>query len=68
MAAGHPDAANYPLAMLWDEAELLVQRQNNHMITAAVLMQGAMSSTGMTATKESVKRFTELIKGLDNGE
>lgn len=63
-ANGHPDAIDYPIAMVWEEAELVVDRKNGELATIAVVIQRATSTTGMTAGKETAAEFNKFIKGL----
>ncbi len=64
LANGHPEAMNYPLGMVSDEAELIVERQNRNLATGAILMQAAVGSTQYTEMGEV---FRQLIAEL-NGE
>jgi hypothetical protein len=64
LANGHPDAGDYPIAMVWDEAEIVVDRKNGELVTVAVVIQKATSTTGMTAGAEAVKAFNDFIRGL----
>jgi hypothetical protein len=58
---GHPDAGLYPFGVVWDEAELVVQRLNNQQATAAILIQAAISSV---LAEEGGKQFGDLIDRL----
>jgi len=64
---GHPDAYAYSVSRIWEEAELVVERQNRMIVNLAVVIQKATGTTGMTASKETVKSFNDFIKTL-NGE
>lgn len=61
LANGHPDALDYPLGMVSDEAELIVERQNRNLATGAILMQAAV---GSTQYKEMGEVFRQLIAEL----
>lgn len=50
--------------MVWEEAELVVDRKNGELATIAVVIQRATSTTGMTAGKETAAEFNKFIKGL----
>lgn len=58
---GHPEAAEYVIGRVWDEAELVVERLNSQMVTEAILVQSAVASL---LTKEGGKEFTKLTKRL----
>ena len=65
MDHGHSRARQYPLGMLWEEAELVVERVNREEASRAVIMQNTIASI---LTKEGGKAFQKLIKDLfDNG-
>lgn len=53
--------------MMWEEAELVVERQNANLATVGAIIQAATATTGMAAGKESAKHFKDLIDRL-NGE
>ncbi|MEG3175867.1 hypothetical protein U1872_06465 [Sphingomonas sp. RB3P16] len=52
------------ISQVWEEAEIVVERKNGELVTAAVVIQKATSTTGMTAGKEAVAAFNTFIKGL----
>lgn len=58
---GHPDAWEYTLGQLADEAALIVQRINGQAVTDALLLQNAAASV---LSKEGAKQFKKLIKQL----
>lgn len=69
MAAGHPEARDYPLGMLFEEAELVVERTNQHMATAATLADLVISKQPNQAVKPSStakirRRFNDILKKL----
>ena len=68
LANGHPDAGDYPVGKLWDEAEFVVDRKNGEWATLALVVQQATSTTGMTAGPKAHKAFKEFIKGLTGDE
>lgn len=53
--------------MVWDEAQLVVQRVNAHLATLGVLVQAATATTGMGASRKSGAHFKKLIEGLTEG-
>ena len=61
MANGHPEARDYPVGMVWDEATLVVERQNANHATQAVLTQLAVSSM---LSKKGGKEFKRVLKEL----
>lgn len=63
MAEGHPDAARYPLGILWTEATIATQRTNQRHVTDALLVQGAIVSVWGGG-----KEFSKMVKGLQHGD
>lgn len=63
VAEGQPDAARYPVCILWTEATIARQRINSHHVTQALLVQGAIMSVWGGA-----KEFGKMIKGLSDGD
>ena len=62
MASGHPDAIHYTLGQLYDEANLVIERDNNRIVTEAQLAQ--MGVAGILSAK-SRAAFTKQIKSLN---
>ena len=62
MSEGHADAAHYTLGRLYDEANLVIERNNNRIVTEAQLAQ-----TGVAAilSAKSRSNFTKHIKSLN---
>ena len=58
---GHPYARHYPLGMVFDEVQLVVQRVNKRHATDATLLQLAVSGV---LSKEGNKLFKKQIKAL----
>jgi hypothetical protein len=72
MAAGHPEARDYPLGLLFDEAELVSERKNHDMATIALLTDLAISKqpnqmVKHQSTAKTARRFNDLIKKLTGG-
>lgn len=61
---GHPQASEYPVGMLWDEADLVVERVNSRLSTEAVLIQLAAASV---MSKDALKQFNKIVKRLSDG-
>lgn len=61
LANGHPDAREYPLAVLFDESSIVVERLNGMEVTRAILLQQAVSSL---LSKEGSKSFKEVVEKL----
>lgn len=61
LANGHPDARNYPIGMLIDEANLVIERANLATVLEANLLQQAIHGF---LSDESRKLFKKLIDGL----
>ena len=62
LSHGHVDAHKYPLGMVYDESNFIIERKNAEMVTEVLLMQQAIS--GLLA-KEGRKQFTKTLKGLN---
>lgn len=58
MDHGHLNADHYPIAMVWEEAELVEDRVNRQMVSEAILTQVAVSSI---LSKEAGEHFKKLI-------
>ena len=58
---GHPDAGRYPIGMVWDEAELVVERENRRIATEATFTNLAVSAV---ISAKSGKQFEKQIKKL----
>lgn len=61
VANGHPNAGLYPLGMLNDEAALVIEQENNRIVTEATLIQAAATSV---LSKEGGEYFRDLLEGL----
>ncbi|MNK37380.1 hypothetical protein D3C87_559460 [compost metagenome] len=62
---GHPEAMQYPIAMLWDESDLVIERLNGQAITQAVLFQMA---AGSLLSKDAAREFKKIVTGLNDGK
>ena len=62
MAAGHPRAAEYPLGYLWDEFNLLKERELSNMLTEAGLMRDIVAAVlgGKEGAENLQKSFARL--------
>lgn len=62
MDHGHPDARFYPLGMVWEEAQLVVDRINHEAASNTALLQIAgsavMGKQGMQLLKKVLKELT----------
>lgn len=65
MDHGHPDAWDYPLAVLADEVEIVRMRVNAQSVTEAILIQHA---AGSIMSKEMGESFQALITRIMAGE
>lgn len=61
LAEGQPEASDYPLPILWTEAEIVARRKRNHIADIAIAIQTATMTTGMGASKDAGKAFNEYI-------
>lgn len=64
LANGHTDALEYPVGMVWEEAELVVERKNAELANLAVVMQAAMMSGSGNFGKKSGEHFKKLVQSL----
>ena len=68
LANGHPQAADYPLGMVRDEAEMINQRVGQHLAAEATVLQAAVGTTVMFSSKQSAKKawdhFAKLVNRL----
>lgn len=62
MAEGHPQARLYPLGMLWEEMQIVVERKNSDAASEAALLHvvgtAVMSKKGLDNLKKVVKELT----------
>lgn len=68
LASGHPEAGEYPIGRVFDEAKLLVDRRNGELATLGVIIQSATATTGMSASKDAGEHFKKLITSLSGDE
>lgn len=64
---GHVDAAFYPVAVVWEEHQLVVERINRDHATTTTLMQAVMTAAVATFGKQgrsASKALNDLIKDL----
>ena len=68
---GHADAPDYPVAMVFEEVELVVERENRRLATEASLMKAAID-TGIAAFGKNVSKvnrsFSDLLKKLSGAD
>lgn len=66
LAAGHTEAQQYPIWMVWFENLLVVERTNTLIATKAIVFHAALSTTAMTKDggRKAIAHFQKLIKGL----
>lgn len=62
VAHGHGDAWSYPLGMLEDESNLIIERENGRIISES---QTLVLGIGGMLSKESAKAFTDRLKQLN---
>lgn len=62
LAHGHPDAWVYPLGMLADESNLIVERENGRIVTECQTLQLGMAGI---LSQKAVTAFTERLKMLN---
>jgi hypothetical protein len=66
LANGHSEAHDYPIWLVWEESDLVVERTNSLMATEAVLFQTAASTAiaafGEDHGKAAFQQWSEMIK------
>lgn len=62
MDHGHPLARLYPVGMVWDESNLVVERVNGQIITEANLLKAAIHGV---LSKESRNLFDKMVGSLN---
>ena len=62
LANGHPDAMSYPLGMVYDETNFIIERQNSNMSTETLLLQQSINAL---LGKGARKQFTKTLKSLN---
>lgn len=62
LASGHADAIHYSLGQLYDETNLVIERENNRILTEANLLQLAV---GSLLSDKARKAFTARQKELN---
>jgi hypothetical protein len=62
LANGHPDALEYPIGFLHDEANLIVERENARIATEAFLIQMAVAGI---LSQEAREAFTKRLEDLN---
>jgi hypothetical protein len=60
-AHGHSEPHRYPVGMVWDESNLVVEHLNRAEATRAVLLQMAVSSV---LSEEAGKEFKKIVERL----
>lgn len=64
LAEGHPQADQYPIAMVWSEERIAKRRLNHHLAQHMVLWHSAAAA--IIGGKQ--KSFQKQIKGLQDGD
>lgn len=72
LANGHPHAAEYSIATVWYESDLVTDRINNQMATEAVLTYSALTAVANAAfskkgAAKGTKEFEKLLTKVRNG-
>lgn len=72
LAHGHPRANEYPVGLLWEESQLVVERVNRQQVTEAVIlhqiMMTAVSAFGKDGGRRANKNFEKMIKELGGND
>ena len=61
---GHKDARHYPVGMVWDESEIVVERVNRELASQATIMQAAFIGSN---SKKGAAHLQRLLKELTDG-
>lgn len=61
--AGHAQAREYPIGMVWDEHRLVVSRQNAMEATRATLLKMAVSAV---LAKDAGREFRKTIQEMND--
>lgn len=68
LEAGHPEARHYPLGMLYDESNLVIERRNASIVTDSQLRNlsamGVFSKKARTEFSKQVKLLNVVTKPL----
>lgn len=68
LSAGHAEAREYVIAMVWSEARLVRQRQAEDLRKQAIATQLAVATSNpFGETKKVNKLFKDFLDGLDDG-
>lgn len=68
MSEGHTDAPDYPIAFVWEEIQLVVDRKNRMLASEATVMHAAINTAvaafGKDGGSKAHAAFQKLIKNL----
>ena len=67
LSEGHTAARRYPIAMVWYESQIVVERMNRQMADNAALIYGAYGAV-KAHKSEVAKQFHKSLTRLQNGE
>lgn len=62
--SGHAHAFSYPLGMVWEEAQLVVERRNQGSANETALLHAAAAAI---FSKEGMKNLQKILKELTDG-
>ncbi|ESQ85388.1 hypothetical protein AEAC466_04265 [Asticcacaulis sp. AC466] len=70
LANGHTDAQFYPLCRVWEEAAIVVERENSRIKTDAILTNQAVSTAIATAfgNNRAQKNFQKLLDEMSDAD
>lgn len=66
MEAGHPDARNYTVGMLADEASIVDGRESRRLADAMDLIQRAISTQPVELSKGGIRLAKKLAKHFED--
>ena len=61
---GHQHARHYPIGMVWEEAQIVVQRVNQELASSTALLQIAGAAV---MSKPGAKALQKVLKELTSG-
>lgn len=65
LSEGHSGARNYPIGMVWTEAQIAKRRINHMLASEGIIMQAVVGS--VMNPKAGGKAFQKLIKEMTSG-
>lgn len=68
VSEGHNEAPNYPIAFVWEEVQIVVDRKNRMLASEATILQAAINTGIASFAKDGGKKanthFQKLVESL----